>query len=663
MKDAEKGRGLFYHRDSGGKAEMTPAQYVEWACREADKRGVSFDGTADRIETMIRQGRSACGDLFLDYGVSGNVLSRDGLNALTQEALSDSRVACIFVPRRDRLARPDDPLDGFKLEKTFRQNGKTLVFMDRVLSPLSKGKRQDLAELITTMVDYDRSGQDRRDLAQKILYAQLRLAKMGFSTGGRAPYGFRRWLVRNDGEQVRALADGERVRMLGHHVVWLPTAEDELTTVRRILEMLETMPASRVAARLTAEEVPSPDAGRQRKDHGVKHPVSGVWHQTTVVNIARNPLLGATVSYGRRSMGDQLRFSPHGPRELNDEDYCPEGESPQTKPKVIRNADADQITAPARFDPLVDAERHKRLVATLDARAGSQRGKPRSPEPTKNPLGCRVFDLNCTWPMYREPYNGSFRYKCGLYQQSHGAQCSHNHVDGMLATRFVLSCLRQRLLTPRFLSKLECRLQEIAAREGEDSRGQDDEVQQKRSALAQAGADLERVSQNLALAETPEQYKAVAAVFEQIKQRQASLTAEIAAAESRQSAPTDPTSNVQAAMALAQRLTSLATDLDKLEAACEVIKLTDTRLFLAFESVQAKRRLVNRVASGVVTFGSAPPPVAVYQGPTGQVAVKEARLEEDTDPAASSQSASPKSCGCSVTEVKSLGNVSRGDRT
>ena len=48
--------------------------------------------------------------------------------------------------------------------------------------------------------------------------------------------------------------------------------------------------------------------------------------------------------------------------------------------------------------------------------------------------------------MYRQPYNGSFRYACGLYQQSHGAACKHNTVDGVRATRFLLACVRQRVL-------------------------------------------------------------------------------------------------------------------------------------------------------------------------------------------------------------------------
>jgi hypothetical protein len=43
------------------------------------------------------------------------------------------------------------------------------------------------------------------------------------------------------------------------------------------------------------------------------------------VAIARNPLLRAVVEYGRRSMGDRLRFAPEGPRELSENLALAEG--------------------------------------------------------------------------------------------------------------------------------------------------------------------------------------------------------------------------------------------------------------------------------------------------------------------------------------------------
>ena len=118
-------------------------------------------------------------------------------------------------------------------------------------------------------------------------------------------------------------------------------------------------------------------------------------------------------------MGDQLRFTPEGPRELEAHDYRQD-----EKPKVIRNDTSERITATAHFEPVVDPQDHQTLLATLDERAGTQRGKPRSKDATRNPLGSRIYDMNCSWPMYREPYQDSFRYKCGYYIQSQGAFCA-----------------------------------------------------------------------------------------------------------------------------------------------------------------------------------------------------------------------------------------------
>jgi hypothetical protein len=154
----------------------------------------------------------------------------------------------------------------------------------------------------------------------------------------------------------------------------------------------------------------------------------------------------ALVTYGRRSMGDQARYAPDGPRALEETDRDAVGQ-----PKVVRNPEAVLLTrpSPAGFEPVLDPERQRKLITLLDARGGTQRGKPRAQGPTRNPLGSRLYDLNCTWPMYRAPQGGSFRSTCGLYVQSHGQKCAHNHLDGPIAVRFLLSCVRQRVLAPR----------------------------------------------------------------------------------------------------------------------------------------------------------------------------------------------------------------------
>jgi hypothetical protein len=642
-------RGLFYSRDSGGKHETTPAQYVGWACREAEKLGVSLQAGPSDIDEMIRTGKSHFNDLFLDYGVQGHRLEREGLNALFAEIEADERISHVFIPHRDRLARPDDATDGMRLELRFRLAGITLVFMDRVCDAIGKGQSPDIGELIISLIDYHNAGKDRRDLAEKMIYAQIALAQNGFSVGGRARYGFDRWLVTAAGTPVRLLAEKERVRMPNHHTAWLPATDGRLEIALRIREMLRTTPASRVAAQLTREGIPSPDAGRTRKDNGVVHPVSGAWNQATIVSIGRNPLFAGLTTAGRRSMGDQLRFTPKGPRRLNEADFRTDD-----KPKVIQNPADAHIVANAHFQPLVDPEAHRELTEILDARAGTQRGKPRSRDPGRNPLGGRIFDVACRWLMYRAPCKQSYQYYCGQYRQSHGALCSHNHVDGPTAVRFVLSCLRQRIAG--FETELEARLRKLAQRDQAKVNG-DARATAAKNAIAQIGAELKTVKRNLPLARNSEQYEIIAAKFDELSNQKRMLDAQLKR-EINVAGPNAIEEEISSALALADRLAALANDEANLPAITELFGAMNVRLFLRFRPEQVKRRKLNLLVSGVLTMGTAPPPIDIYSGPTARAKLKKL-VSQDSG---KTDSDLPDNNNGSGSEGDSLRNVNRGDR-
>lgn len=75
---------------------------------------------------------------------------------------------------------------------------------------------------------------------------------------------------------------------------------------------------------------------------------------------------------------------------------------------------------------------------------------------------------------------------------------------------------------------------------------------------------------------------------------------------------------------------------------------------------QLKQRVVNRLSGGVVTFGTAEPPVPLYEGPTARKPIKsEAAAAIAVQSGEDVPLPSPVGSG---REGKSLGNVSRGDR-
>jgi len=612
------GTMLFYTRDSGGKHEMTPARYVEEAIKRAFGIGLAFEGSPDMIGEMIRSGRFQTGDIYLDYDVSGDQLSRPGLNALIERVTTDLNISHVFIPRRDRLARPGKASDGLELENRIRSLGITLLYLGNELAPLQRGKRQDLGEMITGLCEYHQSGKDLVDLAEKILFAQITLARAGFSTGGRPPYGFRRWLVKSSGDKVRELAEGERVRMNGHHVVWLPVDEDhfEMQVIRRILAELRHVPATRLAAIFTAEGIPSPDHGRIRKDRGVYHQTSGAWHSNTITSIAQNKLLLAVVAHGRRSMGKHLRFAGESPRELEDDDFRAD-----FKPKVIRNDAAQHVVAEARFEPLVDRREHTELLEILEARSGTQRGKARSSDPTRNPLGGRIFDWDCTWPMYRVPKKEAYAYSCGAYMQSHGALCAHNKVDGPAATGVTLDFIRQKLSSPSAIDKLRSRLLELAQAEMRSPK-EPLESASKQSQLAQLEDELKTTKANMSRAKTKKQFEVVSEHFEKLTQQIIKVEIELREIDSRSERPKSIDMEVTAAMAAMVHLPKLVAEDTDLSAVTKAFAAVNARLFVKSEPVKLKKRTVNRVRFGKLTFGSEEPPFPLYGGPTGRRALK-----------------------------------------
>ncbi|WP_156514420.1 recombinase family protein [Planctomyces sp. SH-PL14] len=638
------GRALFYSRDSGGQHEMTPGKYVEWAAAKARALGLKFNGTPEVIRSLIERGQCRRGDVFFDNCVSGNVLKRDGLDSLFAEIERDAGISHVFIPRRDRLARPDRPAEGVELEHRLRTAGITLVFQERSLPPLKRGVRENIGDQITALVEYDASGKFRDDHSERMIWAKLALAQKGHSTGGRPPFGYRRFLVDEAGNEVRQLVDGEKVRQAGHHVEWRPGPPEEIGLILRIASMLETMPALRVAKVLTAEGIPAPDAGRTRHDNGIPHQVRGVWHQTTITNIARNPLSRAIVIFGRRAMGDRRRMTPSGPRPVEEEDRRADGQ-----PKVCQVPVEERISAPAAFEPLFPKEQADRLDAILDKRAGSQRGKPRSRDPEKNPLGARIFDMACRWPMYRAADGDRYFYRCGLYQQSDGAECRHNRIPGAQAAQVGLAAIRQQFLDPEARSalkaKLEAKLASLAAVEPSHVL----ELRKVTSDLASAEEKLAVIERNMAEATNAKQLAAMQRVFDERSAELERLREKKDALSAMSVAPRDHELAVQRAMDLLNNLPDLIEQAENQGAVKRLFDLVDLRMYLSFEQVKKTKRTLNQLAGGIITIGSAPAPIQPYSGPTTRGSIEKAsEMVSEAVP--------------SVDEEESLRNVSRGDR-
>src|SRR5690606_768741 len=125
---------------------------------------------------------------------------------------------------------------------------------------------------------------------------------------------------------------------------------------------------------------------------------------------------------------------------------------------------------------------------------------------------------------------------------------------------------------------------------------------------------------------------------------------------------------IEKAMALVGRLIELAEERDGgYLPVLEMFEITNARMYLRFQKVPWGKRLLNKLASGVVTFGDAPPPIKLYDGPTSRKVLKNQatgnRAGRGQKTKKEETNSSPPSQMCKFHEEgESLGNQSRGER-
>lgn len=139
--------------------------------------------------------------------------------------------------------------------------------------------------------------------------------------------------------------------------------------------------------------------------------------------------------------------------------------------------------------------------------------------------------------------------------------------------------------------------------------------------------EMKLAERNLAFAANEDQFRAVASVLEELRRREKSLAEKIAAKSRQVRIGTEIDAEIDRAISFAKRLFELASEPEQLPLATQAIELADIKFFVRFRPVQKGKRLLNKVVGGIVTIGAAPPPVALYEGPTAWKIIKKASPE------------------------------------
>ena len=608
---------VYIRRSDKGQAE-TPAVQLDLAIRKAAEYELEFDGTPEAVAELIGRRGGRLGDVFLDEDVSGSVLERPGLNELLR-AFGDpnSEYGILVAFRRDRLARPNDPLDGAMIDRVILGSRATLVFNDQTVSP-AKNDDEQIYNYMSAILGYSSGNRELKAISQRTLAAKVSRATRGASGGGRAPYGFQRVLVDPSGRVVRELADGEIVRQEGFHVSHAVGDEEKIRTWVWMLERkLETWGYKRIATELNRRGIPSPDAGRTRRDNGILHLVSGLWSGSTVRSLCKNKRIIGLIEFGRSSEGKFNRFAGEEQkiREVRDDDRnAYTGEL-----RRIENDRTTAIVAPAAAEPQFDASKWEEIQGVTNARSTSQLGIPRGKDPATYPLSCRVVDLTegCGAIMYgktrkRKKKGQAIKdrqYCCGRYMAAGGKHaCYNNTVDAERLLSVVLGVLARQVerlgLEDEVRRRVEARMKTRRPAEGSDG------LKSAQTELIELKSEAETVAANLARESDEELRDLIRADWERLRERKRAVEARIAKLERLAADRTPAADRGRMVQSVLDDLASLADNDAARRRIGLVLRKLDVWVGLDFEeAVQGKKRKVRRLKHGRICVGKYDLPV------------------------------------------------------
>lgn len=616
MTQTRKLRAVAYLRRSTTDQDTSLDMQFSWALRRSAQVDCPLEATAADFTKMQAQFAHEFGPIYLDDGISGSDESRPGLAALKERLERDRSITHILIHKRDRLARPDEPTEYVLLEKHWRRRGLTVVFDTTSVGPLGDDGDGELATDVTALVEYHSGRKMLVDLSERVLLSKRELANGGFRVGGNAPYGFVRVLVSVDGTVRQELDPGMRVRQAGCHVTIRPKDPEKLAIWNECLDrVLNGWSAGRIAKDLNARGIASPDKGRSRKDQGIAHKNSGKWCTRSVLEILRNPAIIGQQRIGQRSEGKHRRLGStdsRGYRTLTDEDKNEHG-----KPRIVRNSHELQIAHQLDFEPEYPPDRWQLVQEELDRRGQSQRGIPRVKDIEKYPLSCRIVDLSCGchFFMYGRTSGKRALYTCGLYMK--WKSCACNQVDADAILQVALLAISQNLSGSENDEKLMSELRKLALEEQ-----QRQETVTPRDPTIEVRRQQESLETRISLIRDRMTDETDHDVYAELRSALQALLAERAKLAKQLETLTAVTSvqkkfcaeaEINAALRILERIETITADSNARQEMATLFCQLGLWIGLRFKpGIRGKKQKVQKLAGGVIVFGSTRPPFLMH---------------------------------------------------
>jgi len=403
-------------------------------------------------------------------GVTGDEIIR---HPLWKQFLQDAdkgkfkKVVCEDHKRLSRL----NHVDYFaEVAKPFRDLRLTLdTVKEGIVDPCS------LVGGIQTVVNADGSEKERRDISQRVLSNQAKLAKEGKAFAKKANYGLRK-VYQDDPETGKRKPVG-----------WMPGEERK---VEAVLLMFDRIGNHRASLQAVGDEL---DKGGYPLPSGVRRKIqtdTPRWNKRTIHSIITNPIYKGDLLWNVRSRGKFHAWKEGADRPLAAFDLLNRRET--------YNSPEDTIYKCGDWKPIVEPE--------LWTRANANLPKPKKRTASKSGRASYLLsDLlvcgDCGHPLRSTTVRAGKGYTCSQYKSYGPKACKCNTVLEKALLHVIRDELLAVVLNPARLVAFEeeCKRQLAAERT-------EDKLQQLRSEIAELDRRVAAATRNLALAD-PEDFR------------------------------------------------------------------------------------------------------------------------------------------------------------
>lgn len=412
-------------------------------CSTDEQGSTSIPQQKEEIQKWIVGKDYEIFDWFVDEGKSGTSFTkRPAFNRLVSAVEGKPAFKHVLVYDESRWGRSINLRESNYWKTHFEMHGVKV----RIINSSSK-QENDIGSLVTEAVESAESSEFSKKLSRSVRRGMLSSQQGKYSRGGTAPYGYKRVAVNLQTGEQRELCPGSWVIPKAEKAVWELGDPNEVSTVQRIFDLkVSGLGYVAIADTLNGEGIPCPKRGRWRnRDQR--------WSGGTIISILQNR------TYLGERIYNRLSFSKFKAIENGVTDFArftdrPKFHNDKSEWKIIPSAHPAIVTE----EIFLKANIKTRMLNYAGGEPQNQHFY-RSQYLLTGLIKCAHCHFN--YQGYKHKKTGHKYYVDGGFINKGKSVCSYHSVRQDRLEAFVLESIRETLLAPAMIEKIEDELREL----------------------------------------------------------------------------------------------------------------------------------------------------------------------------------------------------------